>query len=322
MQENYFYFLGLLFIAVFLISQALLLPSAGKRVKNSAIAERLKKSQANLDTESVNLLNEHYLTSLSAMDRKLVQVSFLAKMKKKLELAAIKSTLANALMVILLLQTIGMTMMVITHQPFYLVILLPFIVWPIGYFVVEKRMAQRLAAFEEQFPDALDVMKRMLLTGHPISQAFYEVGNELSDPIASEFRQTFNLLNFGYDIRLAITQMVERNPTVSMLAFSSAVLLQKETGGNLVENLDNVSSVLRERFKLARKVKSITAESRMSAWILILSPFFMFLVLTLINPGFIEPLTTDPRGVNLLMIGMVGITLGAWWIKKIVNVEV
>ncbi len=322
MQENYFYFLGLLFIAVFLISQALLLPSAGKRVKNSAIAERLKKSQANLDTESVNLLNEHYLTSLSAMDRKLVQVSFLAKMKKKLELAAIKSTLANALMVILLLQTIGMTMMAITHQPFYLVILLPFILWPIGYFVVEKRMSQRLAAFEEQFPDALDVMKRMLLTGHPISQAFYEVGNELSDPIASEFRQTFNLLNFGYDIRLAITQMVERNPTVSMLAFSSAVLLQKETGGNLVENLDNVSSVLRERFKLARKVKSITAESRMSAWILILSPFVMFLVLTLINPGFIEPLTTDPRGINLLMIGMVGITLGAWWIKKIVNVEV
>ncbi len=322
MQENYFYFLGLLFVAVFLISQALLLPSAGKRIKNSAIAERLKKSQANLDTESVNLLNEHYLTSLSAMDRKLVQVSFLAKMKKKLELAAIKSTLANTLMVILLLQAIGMTMMVITHQPFYLVILLPFILWPIGYFVVEKRMTQRLAAFEEQFPDALDVMKRMLLTGHPISQAFYEVGNELSDPIASEFRQTFNLLNFGYDIRLAITQMVERNPTVSMLAFSSAVLLQKETGGNLVENLDNVSSVLRERFKLARKVKSITAESRMSAWILILSPFVMFLVLTLINPGFIEPLTNDPRGINLLMIGMVGITLGAWWIKKIVNVEV
>ncbi|MGR5537407.1 type II secretion system F family protein [Vibrio campbellii] len=322
MQEHYFYFLGLLFVAVFLISQALLLPSAGKKAKHSAIAERLKQSQANLDPESVNLLNEHYLTSLSPMDRKLVQISFLAKMKKKLELAAIKLTLTNALMVVLLLQIISMTMMIIIHQPFYLVILLPFIWWPIGYFVIEKRAAQRLAAFEEQFPDALDVMKRMLLTGHPINQAFYEVGNELGEPIASEFRQTFNLLNFGYDIRLAITQMVERNPTVSMLAFSSAVLLQKETGGNLVENLDNVSSVLRERFKLARKVKSITAESRMSAWILILAPFVMFLVLSLLNPEFLEPLVTDPRGIDLLMLGMVGIVLGAWWIKKIVNIEV
>ncbi|MGR5449459.1 type II secretion system F family protein [Vibrio sp. PNB22_3_1] len=322
MQEHYFYFLGLLFVAVFLISQALLLPSAGKKAKHSAIAERLKQSQANLDPESVNLLNEHYLTSLSPMDRKLVQISFLAKMKKKLELAAIKLTLTNALMVVLLLQIISMTMMIIIHQPFYLVILLPFIWWPIGYFVIEKRAAQRLAAFEEQFPDALDVMKRMLLTGHPINQAFYEVGNELGEPIASEFRQTFNLLNFGYDIRLAITQMVERNPTVSMLAFSSAVLLQKETGGNLVENLDNVSSVLRERFKLARKVKSITAESRLSAWILILAPFVMFLVLSLLNPEFLEPLVTDPRGIDLLMLGMVGIVLGAWWIKKIVNIEV
>ncbi|MGR5245704.1 type II secretion system F family protein [Vibrio sp. PNB23_22_6] len=322
MQEHYFYFLGLLFVAVFLISQALLLPSAGKKAKHSAIAERLKQSQANLDPESVNLLNEHYLTSLSPLDRKLVQISFLAKIKKKLELASINWTLGKVLIVVMLIQLMTMFVMLFLKQPVYMIIFLPFIWWPIGYFVIEKRAAQRLSAFEEQFPDALDVMKRMLLTGHPINQAFYEVGNELSDPIASEFRQTFNLLNFGYDIRLAIIQMVERNPTVSMLAFSSALLLQKETGGNLAENLDKVSSVLRARFKLARKIRTLSAESRMSAWILILVPFVVFVMLNIVDPDFTKPLISDPRGIELIMYGIGGITLGALWIKKIINIEV
>lgn len=322
MQEYYFYFLGLLFVAVVLISQALLLPSAGKRAKHSAIARRLKENQSSLDQESVNLLNEHYLTSLSALDRKLVQIGPLAKIKKMLELADIKWSLSKSLSLVLLLQFLTMFVMFFFRLPLHMTLLLPFIYWPLGYFYIDKRAATRLSTFEEQFPDALDVMKRMLVTGHPIKQAFYEVGQELEDPIANEFRHTFNLLNYGYDMRLAVMQMVERNPTVSMMAFSSAVLLQKETGGNLAENLEKVSSVLRSRFKLARKIKTLTAESRMSAWILILVPFVVFVLLNFINPDFTKPLISDPRGIELLMYGLGGITIGALWIKKIINIEV
>lgn len=322
MQEHYFYFLGLLFVAVVLISQALLLPSAGKRAKHSAVAKRLQESRTNLDQESVNLLNEHYMTSLSPLDRKLVQLDFLAKAKKMLELANIKWSLSRVLSSVFVLQAITVLLLTFLNYPSHLAILISFLWWPVGYFLVEKRSVQRLAKFEEQFPDALDVMKRMLVTGHPIKQAFYEVGQELEDPIAKEFRTTFNLLNYGYDMRLAVMQMVERNPTVSMMAFSSAVLLQKETGGNLAENLDKVSSVLRSRFKLARKVKTLTAESRMSAWILILVPFAVFLMLNIVNPGFTDPLINDPRGIELIMYGLGGITLGTLWIKKIINIEV
>lgn len=322
MQEYYLYFLGMLFIAVFLISQALLLPSAGKRAKHSAIAKRLKENQSSLDQESVKLLNEHYLTSLSPLDRKLVQIGFLAKIKKMLELADIKWSLSRALSSVFVLQLVTVLLLLFFGHLPHLVILLSFLWWPIGYFFLDSRAAQRLAKFEEQFPDALDVMKRMLVTGHPIKQAFYEVGQELEDPIANEFRHTFNLLNYGYDMRLAVMQMVERNPTVSMMAFSSAVLLQKETGGNLSENLEKVSSVLRSRFKLARKVKTLTAESRMSAWILILVPFVVFLAMNFVNPDFTKPLFSDPRGINLVMYGIGGITVGALWIKKIINIEV
>ncbi len=190
------------------------------------------------------------------------------------------------------------------------------------WFYMVKKTATRLSHFEEQFPEALDIMKRMLLVGSPITQAFKEVGEELSDPISREFYNTFNLLNYGYDLRLAIMQMVERNPTVSMFAFSSAVLLQKETGGNLAENLDKVSKVLRGRFKLGRKIKTLSAESKMSAWILILVPFVVFIMLNIINPEFISPLYEDPRGIKLVMAGILGIVIGALWIRKIINFEV
>lgn len=171
-------------------------------------------------------------------------------------------------------------------------------------------------------PEALDIIRRALQAGQPLVQSFNEVGEELPDPIGTEFKNTYNLLNYGYDLRLAILQMAERVPTVSMLAFSSAVMLQKETGGNLSENLQKVSEVLRARFKLERKIKTLSAESRLSAWILTLSPFALFFGLKLVNPDYVEPLYSDPRGITMVSVGIVLLAIGALWIKKIINVEI
>ena len=322
MQDYYVYFLGLLFIAVFLISQALLLPTAGRKAKSTAIAKRLKANQSNLDLESRTLLNEHYLRSLSPIDRKLVRWSFFSNMKKNLELAGLDWSLTQVVVVLAILQLSTVIVVVLFLQPIYIAVLASFIWWPMLYFYTVKKTAARLATFEEQFPEALDIMKRMLLTGNPITQAFNEVGNQLNDPIGSEFKNTFNLLNYGYDLRLAIMQMVERNPTVSMFAFSSAVLLQKETGGNLAENLEKVSQVLRSRFKLSRKIKTLSAESRLSAWILLLVPFAVFVMLNVVNPDFVAPLYDDPRGIKMILVGVTGIAIGALWIRKIINFEV
>ncbi|MEF1185235.1 type II secretion system F family protein, partial [Vibrio sinaloensis] len=206
--------------------------------------------------------------------------------------------------------------------PFYIGLAASVGIWFILYFWLNKRISDRLASFEEQLPEALDIMRRMLQAGQPVTQAFNEVGNEMPDPIGTEFKNTFNLLNFGYDMRMAIMQMAERTPTVSMLAFSSAVLLQKETGGNLSENLEKVSKVLRSRFKLQRKIKTLSAESRLSAWILVLSPFLLFLFLTFINPSYVEPLYTDPRGMTLVSGGIISLFIGSIWIRNIINFEV
>ncbi|KGY12560.1 pilus assembly protein TadB [Vibrio tubiashii] len=322
MQQDATLFFVLLFFAVVFISQALILPAAGSKAKHKELSQRLKESQANLDEEARSLLHEHYIKNLTPLDRKLVKISFFSSLKKTIELSGYDWSLTQTLTVTSLFSIVALIISFIFHQPFYVSIVAAVGVWFLLYFWLNKKISDRLSAFEEQLPEALDIMRRMLQAGQPVTQAFNEVGNEMPAPIGIEFKNTFNLLNYGYDMRMAIMQMAERTPTVSMLAFSSAVLLQKETGGNLSENLEKVSRVLRARFKLQRKIKTLSAESRLSAWILVLSPFILFLFLSFINPGYVEPLYKDPRGLNLISIGVVSLFIGSMWIRKIINFEV
>lgn len=322
MEDDITFFLVLLFFAVVFISQALILPAAGSKAKHKELAKRLKETQSNLDEESRSLLQEHYLRSLTPLDRKLVQYEIFSSLKKSLELSGYDWSLTQTLSVTGIISLSSFVFLLLIGQFWYIALAAALGVWFIMHFLLQKKISDRLSKFEEQLPDALDIIKRMLQAGQPVTQAFNEVGNEMPAPIGVEFKNTFNLLNYGYDMRLAIMQMADRTPTVSMLAFSSAVLLQKETGGNLSENLDKVSQVLRARFKLTRKIKTISAESRMSAWILVLSPFILFLFMSFINPVYLEPLYQDPRGIKLISIGVVSLFFGALWIRQIINFEV
>lgn len=322
MQMDATLFFILLFFAIVFISQALILPAAGSKVKHKQLSERLKDSQARLDEESRSLLQEHYLKNLTPMDRRLVEYQVFASLKKTIELSGYRWSLSQTLAGAILLSISIFTILLLLKQHILIAGSAAVGNWFLLYFWLNKKISDRLAAFEEQLPDALDIMRRMLQAGQPITQAFNEVGKEMADPIGTEFKNTFNLLNYGYDMRMAIMQMAERTPTVSMLAFSSAVILQKETGGNLSENLEKVTRVLRERFKLQRKIKTLSAESRLSAWILVLSPFILFLFLSAIKPEYVEPLLFDPRGHTLIAIGIVSLFLGSIWIRKIISFEV
>ncbi|MEZ8062337.1 MULTISPECIES: type II secretion system F family protein [Vibrio] len=314
--------LALLFIAVLFISQALLLPAAGKKVKHRELSRRLKETQRNIDDESLSLLKEHYNKDLSPVDRRLIIVPFFADLKKMLELAGMKISLSRFLLIVFLCGALLSLLSLVTNQAWFISVTAFISVWVIAYLFVQNRVTSRMARFEEQLPEALDIIRRALQAGQPLVQSFNEVGEELPDPIGIEFKNTYNLLNYGYDLRLAILQMAERVPTVSMLAFSSAVMLQKETGGNLSENLQKVSEVLRSRFKLERKIKTLSAESRLSAWILTLSPFGLFFALKLASPEYIDPLYKDPRGISMVSVGIVLLAIGSLWIKKIISIEI
>lgn len=315
------FFLVLLFMAVLFISQALLLPVVGRKSKHKQLTKRLKQNQK-VDEETLSLLKEHYRKELSEVDQVLIKFSFFAEIKRLLDLSGLKIGVGTFIAYVICIGLIFSLVGVLFQQEWYVSVTLFFVVVAAGYFFIQSRVTKRLGLFEEQLPEALDIIRRSLQSGQPLVKAFKEVGNEMPDPIGTEFRNTYNLLNFGYDIRLAIMQMAERVPTVSMLAFASAVMLQKETGGNLSENLQKVSEVLRARFKLERKIRTLSAESRLSAWILTLSPFILFFGLKLFNPEYIEPLYSDPRGLNMIGVGIVLIAIGAVWIRKIVNIEI
>ncbi|KDN28143.1 type II secretion system F family protein [Vibrio sp. D420a] len=321
-MDNVTVSLILLFVAVLFISQALLLPAAGKKAKHRELSRRLKETQKNIDEESLSLLKEHYRKELSPLDRRLVSIGALADLKKMLELAGIKIALTRFLFTTFLAGLSLTLLALLLNQQWFVCVAVFFFSWVVAYLYVQNRVTYRLARFEEQLPEALDIIRRALQAGQPLVQSLNEVGEEMPDPIGSEFKNTYNLLNYGYDLRLAILQMAERVPTVSMLAFSSAVMLQKETGGNLSENLQKVSEVLRARFKLERKIKTLSAESRLSAWILTLSPFALFFGLKVVSPDYIEPLYSDPRGITMVSIGIILLALGALWIKKIINIEI
>ncbi|HGH6026982.1 TPA: type II secretion system F family protein [Vibrio mimicus] len=321
-MDDITYFFILLFFAVVFISQALILPAAGSKAKHKELAQRLKETQMNLDQEARSLLQEHYLKSLSPQDRNLVKFAVFASLKKSIELSGLDWSLTQTLTVCSIISVSIMSTLALLGQAWFLVLAGGVVVWFVLQFFLQKRIADRLSRFEEQLPDALDIIRRMLQAGQPVTQAFNEVGKEMAAPIGLEFKNTFNLLNYGYDMRLAIMQMAERTPTVSMLAFASAVMLQKETGGNLSENLEKVGKVLRQRFKLTRKIKTLSAESRLSAWILVLSPFVLFIGLMFINPDYVTPLYQDARGMEMVSVGMVSLFFGAIWIRKIISFEV
>ena len=126
--------------------------------------------------------------------------------------------------------------------------------------------------FEEQLPDAIDTMTRALRAGHPFPAALKMIGDEFDDPVAAEFDLTFGDINYGNDVRRAMLGLLSRIPTVTVMALVTAVLVQKESGGNLAEILERISAVIRGRFKLYRKIKTLSAEGRMSAWVLAMVP--------------------------------------------------
>ena len=322
MQSQMPLFFILLFLSVFLISQALILPSVGKKVRHKQLIKRLKDGHNTIDAESVNLLRENALKDLNALEKWLIRFPLFESIKKKLELAGITVSFSKFLFLSFLAGLVFLLVLLLLNQIWYFSVGAMFAIWVVEYIIVQKMINDRLQKFEEQLPEALDIIKRVLQAGQPLNKAFYEVGIEMPGPLGPEFLNTYNLLNYGYDLRLAILQMSERTPTISMLAFSSAVLLQKETGGNLTENLDKLSRLLRARFKLSRKIRTISAESRMSAWVLVLAPFGLYAMIYLINPEYIQILHSDPRGLRMIGAGMIALLLGTLWIRKIVNIEV
>ncbi len=192
----------------------------------------------------------------------------------------------------------------------------------IAPFKVNRAKAKRMKQIEQQLPEAADMIGRSLRAGHSFSTALCMVGDEMPEPIGSEFRTTFGQINFGVSLNDALGGLANRIPISDLRYFVIAVLIQRESGGNLAEILGNISQIIRARLALLGKVRVLSAEGRLSALVLGALPFVVAFVISIINPGFLRILWTDPAGIKLVGVALVMMVFGVIWMRKVIRIHV
>ncbi|RTR33370.1 type II secretion system F family protein [Shewanella atlantica] len=325
MFSNEMIFFGLIFIAVILLSQALFLPVYSPQRANTALVrKRLKKMSEKVDDSvyETSLLRKSKLKKLGPIGRALEKIEFIENLSYRLELADYKimghQFFGLSLITALLTAVVGW---LIFRDPYIAAVI--FVITIILFrFKLSRDINKRMDLIEAAFPDALDVIRRALQAGYSFADAIKLATEELEGPIAKEFGLMFANINYSKDTKRALLGFIERVPSVSAMAFASAVMVQKETGGNLAENINSLARVIRERFSFRRRVKTLSAEGRLSAWILILLPFVLFAVIYLQTPSYVGELTGTKDGRQLLLWGAIGMVIGGWWISKIIRIDI
>lgn len=188
--------------------------------------------------------------------------------------------------------------------------------------LVRRARTRRLARIEGQLPDAADFIARALRAGHSFTNVLQIVGNELPEPLSTEFRIAREEINYGVPLGEALHNMAGRIPLTDLRYLVIAILIQRETGGNLAEILGNISNIIRGRLRLAAQVRVLSAEGRMSAWILGLLPFAVTGMMMMINPTYIQLLWTDPSGQRLVWYALGMIAIGVIWLRKVIRIRV
>lgn len=192
----------------------------------------------------------------------------------------------------------------------------------VPFMMLMRKRTVRVRRFEEQFPEALDLLSRALKAGHAFQTAMGMVAEEGAEPMGSEFRKTFEEQNYGLPLKDALNNLAIRMPLLDVRFFATAVLIQRETGGNLSEILDNLAYVVRERFKILRQVRVYTAHGRMTGYVLLALPAFLAVALMFINPEHMNILFHERVGRMMIAATVVLQTIGYLWIRKVVTIEV
>jgi tight adherence protein B len=191
---------------------------------------------------------------------------------------------------------------------------------PVMYLKIKR--GRRMRSFEEQFPEALDLLSRAIRAGHAFQTAMGMVAEELPAPVGLEFKKSFEEQNFGLPLREALDSLAARMPLMDVKFFVTAVQIQRETGGNLAEILDNLAHVVRERFKILRQVRVYTAHGRFTGYVLLGLPAFLAVALMFISPDHMRTLFTARMGQIMVMGAIVMQSIGFIWIKHIIKIEV
>jgi tight adherence protein B len=317
---------ALTFLIIILIVGGVLFASVGGRAPDKVVAKRLdaieRSAKRGNETLELKVVRDELLSDVPALHRILLKWKWSDKLRDFISQAGMKVKPGR---LILLSAVLALGAYVIVNR-FSSSNVLGIVALPIGALlpigVVAFKRKKRLKAFEKIFPEAIDLLGRAVRAGHSFATGLEMITTELPEPVAGEFRTTFEEQNFGLPLRDALLNLAERVPLIDVRFFVTAVLIQKETGGNLAEILDNLAHVVRERFRILGEVRVKTAQGRLTAAILISLPPIMAFVLRGLNPSYMKPLFDDPLGPYVIGLAAFLQIVGSLMLWKIVNIEV
>lgn len=315
----------LVFIAVVLLLESLyLMWNSYRGTDAKKLRQRLQSiAGANDNVAQAQLLKQRTLSEVPILQRMLQGLPKAQGLQSVIYQAGLGWPVSRLLLSSAALGTTGfMLVYMIARQPMLFGLVAFGILAAMPPFYVYRKRSQRLLKLELQLPEAIDLMVRALRSGHAFSSGLQMVGEELPEPIAGEFRIVHDEVNFGVSLQQALMNLSERIPITDLRYFVVAVLIQRESGGNLTEVLGNLSRLIRERLKLLAKVRVLSSEGRLSAWVLVIMPFALAGVMNLVNPGFMSPLWTDPIGIAIIEYMLTLMAFGVLIMRKIIKIRV
>src|ERR1700693_3561207 len=314
----------LVFVAVTLMVFAAISLFDQRKAQARVLRDRLSPVQklSEQGAPEVAFLRDEVLSRIPAFDNYLRRSERVSELQKTLEQGNIDVRAGNFIMLCIISAVVFALIAFIVGGNLIFGWVGALIGCFIPYAYASHRRAKRFQKFEEKFPEAIDTLARAGRAGPQFTPALEMIANEGSEPVAGEFRQLFEEQKVGLPVRDALLNLTDRIPLVDVKFFVTAVMLQRETGGNLAEILAKLSYVIRELFKILRQVRVHTAQGRLTMVLLMALPPTIVVVMQVLNPGFIQPLFSDPWGHVLIVAGISMQTIGYFVIRKIIRIQV
>ena len=310
--------LGLVISAIYFFFAA---PAERKQVRGrlEALRELAVAEGEGLETQ---LLRQEILSGVPAMHRLLLMIPGTRELNLFIQQSSADITVGMLLLLSLLVFSFVLLLCLVLGLFVALALLLAAMCAGIPFLVISVKRQRRFFRFEELFPDAMDLLARAVRAGHAFTSGLEMIAKEMPSPLSDEFRRTYEQQNLGLPLRDALENMARRMPLPDVRIFVTALLIQRESGGNLAEILDNLSGVIRERFKLMRQIKVFTAQGRLTLYVLIALPPFVGLLIFFVNREYLMLLFTEPLGHRFLIAGIILQVLGFFVIRKIVQPKI
>ena len=274
------------------------------------------------EREIIDIMRKSMLSEVPWLNRMLLSIRWTDKLSRMIEQSGTESTLGVFILLSIVFASGGFVIGLWVASNALLSLIIAFILGVFPFLYVYLKKKRRMEKFQRQLPDALDLIARALKAGHAFTGGLKMVGDELGEPVGTEFEKTLHEINFGSGIPEALKGLTQRVDCPDLRFFIISVIIQRETGGNLAEILTKIAYLIRERFKLQNRVQVLAAEGKLSAIILIAIPFVIALALSVLNPVYIKTLFVDPIGKALVAFALLMMAIGIVVMKRMIEIKV